>query len=175
MQAIWWSCGCHCCRSSWNMPQWTWMHIVLFFPLENNAGESCGIQGQTYLGRGLPPPPPRATLRSVVFGQQLVYRSFGRSDLMAPLGPEIKLSNQLSPGIMQDFWKKELLGQGQMWKSTETSLKPLWCVTASGLFSSNKMLPRANHVALNLPQLQRSWFLAGSRITCERLPHRFHW
>lgn len=139
MQAIWWSCGCHCCRSSWNMPQWTWMHIVLSFPLENKAGESCGIQGQTYLGRGLPPPPPRATLRSVVFGQQLVYRSFGRSDLMAPLGPDIKLSNQLSPGIMQDFWKKELLGQGQTWKSVETSLKPLWCVTASGLFSSNKM------------------------------------
>lgn len=40
---------------------------------------------------------------------------------------------------MQDFWKKELLGQGQMWKSTETSLKPLWCVTASCLFSYNKM------------------------------------
>ena len=33
-------------------------------------------QGQTYLARGLPPPPPRATFRSVVFGQRLVHHLF---------------------------------------------------------------------------------------------------
>lgn len=140
------------------------MHIVVSLPLEKKAGESCGIQGQTYLGRGLPPPPPRATLRSVVFGQQLVYRSFGRSGLMAPLGPEIKLGNQLSPGIMQDFWKKELLGQGQTWKSTETSLKPLFYVSLLRVcFSSIKMRCVGQPCSigsakplLNLPQLQRS-------------------